>query len=98
MKFSLKDLSIKKPNSWDGKWRLIMFDISNNKKGKRDFLRKKLDEMGFYSMQESVYVYPYPCEKEIKFLREVLEIPHEVKMLRADRIENDEDLRKIFNL
>lgn len=98
LKFSLKDLKINKPIMWDGKWRLVMFDIPKGKNGSREILRDKLYEMGFFLMQKSVFVYPYPCEKEIKFLREVLEVPHGVKLIRADRIEDDEDLRKIFSL
>lgn len=96
--FSVKDLEIKKPVFWDGKWRLVFFDIPETKKPKRDFFQKKLKDLGFFPMQESVYVHPYPCEKEIKFLREVLGIPHGVKLIRADRIENDEDLRRIFKV
>lgn len=95
---SVKDLEINKPVIWDGKWRLVFFDIPEYKKSKRNVFQTKLKDLGFFPMQESVYVYPYPCEKEIKFLREVLEIPHDVKLIRADRIENDEDLRGVFEV
>ena len=49
-------------------------------------------------MQKSVWVYPYPLEKEIKFLREILDVPHGVKLVTAEKIENDEDLRNWFDL
>lgn len=98
LRFDLDKLNIKKLNKWDGKWRLVIFDISNNFRKARDIVRDKLKSMGFYTFQESVFIYPYPCEKEIQYLREVLEIPHSIKLIRADRIENDEELRRIFGL
>lgn len=98
LNYSVENLKINKPDHWDGKWRLVIFDIPDVKKPKREFFQRKIKELGFFPMQESVFVYPYPCEKEIKFLREVLKIPHWVKIIRADRIENDEDLRRIFDI
>lgn len=98
LKNNLDTLEIKKPNSWDKQWRLVIFDIPEKEKAKREIFRDKLKRLGFFQMQESVFVFPYPCEKELLFLREVLEIPHSVKLIRANRIENDADLRGIFNL
>ncbi len=98
LKYNLDSLEIKKPNSWDNHWRLVIFDIPEEEKVKREIFRDNLKNLGFYQMQESVFIFPYPCEKELQFLREVLEIPHNVKLIRADRIENDKDLRRIFHL
>lgn len=98
LKYDLGQLTISKPQKWDGKWRLVIFDISNKNKKSRDIVRNKLKVMGFYKFQESVFIYPYPCEKEIQYMREVLEIPHDLKLIRADRIENERELRSIFNL
>lgn len=98
LKYELDNLMIKKPNKWDGKWRLVIFDISNKFRKARDLVREKLKNMGFYKFQESVFIYPYPCENEIQYLREVLHVPHDIKLIRADRIENDKELRQIFKL
>lgn len=98
LKYNLANLEIKRPNSWDKHWRLVIFDIPEKDKVKREIFRDNLKNLGFYQMQESVFIFPYPCEKELSFLREVLEIPHNVKLIRADRIENDRDLRRIFRL
>lgn len=98
LKYNFDSLEIKKPKTWDGQWRLVIFDILEKDKAKREIFRDKLKQLEFFQMQESVFVYPYPCEKELQFLREVLEIPHNVKLIRANRIENDADLRGIFHL
>jgi len=98
LKYDLDNLAIKPQKKWDGKWRLVIFDISERYKQVRELIRRKLKEMGFYRFQDSVFIYPFPCEKEIIYLREILDVPHFIKLIRADRIENDQDLRRIFNL
>lgn len=98
LEYDLGRMTITKPNVWDGKWRIVMFDISEKYKKTRDIVRSKLQELGFYPYQESVFIYPYACEKEIKYIREVLSVPHAIKMIRADRVENEQDLRRIFKI
>lgn len=98
LKYDLDKIVIKRPDHWDGKWRLVMFDISDQYKKIRDLIRDKLKGIGFYQFQESVFIYPYPCEKEIVYIREVLDIPHSIKLLRADRVENHKELIRIFKL
>ena len=69
-KYDFDDMKISKPAKWDGKWRMVIFDISEDKKVARELLRKKLKELGFYKLQKSVYIHPYPCREEITVLRE----------------------------
>lgn len=51
---------------WDKKWRLVFFDIEEKNRGQRDLLRAKLYELGFGQLQESVYLSPFPIEKEME--------------------------------
>lgn len=44
---------------WDRKWRIVIFDIKERKRNQRDQLRKKLKELGFGMIQESVWITPY---------------------------------------
>lgn len=44
---------------WDRKWRILVFDIAEKSKKTRDSLRRKLRELGFGMLQESVWVSPY---------------------------------------
>lgn len=98
LKYDLSKLEITPMKRWDNKWRLVIFDIPEIEKYAREFIRKKLQEMNFFQFQKSVFINPYPCEKEIKYIREVLEVPHAIKLLRADRIENEKELKEIFHL
>jgi len=98
IKMKIEELGIQRLPSWDGKWRMVFFDVDEWNKTKRDQLRKWLLKLGLKRIQRSVFVYPYPLDREIKFLREVLGVPHGVKLVTAEEIENDEDLREIFDL
>lgn len=95
----LEKLTLKKSQFWDGKWRIVIFDIpeKRNKRG-RDALRERLRQLNFYRLQKSVWVTPWPCENEILFLAELFEITPFVNILEVDRIYNDVNLRKYFHL
>lgn len=73
-KFLLETLSIERPKKWDGKWRIITFDIPEKYKKARKAFQQKLKEMGCYPAQKSVWIHPFPCEAELAFLKNVLEI------------------------
>ncbi|MCL5675956.1 MAG: hypothetical protein M1120_02415 [Patescibacteria group bacterium] len=96
LRFDLENMEIKIPDRWDKKWRLVFFDVPEKFKRQRNFLSLKLKNMNFYLMQDSVFIHPFPCQKEIEFLREVLGIPHFVKLGLLENVENREELEKIF--
>jgi len=91
-KFLIDDLEIKKPRKWDKKYRILIFDIPNKFRIKRDALRGKLKELGFYKIQQSVWAHPYDCEKEINLLREFFGLSGQQLILITGEIENDKFL------
>lgn len=95
---SLRELKVKEQEKWDGQWWMVIFDIPDRHKWARDAFRRKLQEMGFYPLQESVFVYPYECEKEISFLTMLYNIPEYVRLVRSNDISYDTDLRDFFSL
>lgn len=50
---------------WDGKWRLIIFDIPETEKMKREELRGKLKDLGFACWQKSVYITPFDVASDL---------------------------------
>ena len=92
------ELKIEKPTVWDKKWRVVIFDIPNRNTRARNALRDKIRELKFYLLQKSVWVHPYPCEKEIKFLAELFNVSSYINIILAENIDNDVKLRKYFNL
>ncbi len=90
--FNADNLTIKKPNSWDGKWRMVIFDIPESKKKARNTLRQKLTDLGFYNLQKSIFVYPFNCLDEIEFLIELFKIRPYVRYVEISKITNDSEL------
>lgn len=96
--YQLETMKLEKPSSWDGKWRVIIFDIPVKANRIRDLFRMRLRQLGLYQLQESVYVSPYPCFDEVEFLRELYGVPFTIRYLLAERLENDTTLREKFNV
>lgn len=71
------------PDHWDGRWRVVVFDIPEKKKEIRNYFRHKIVEFGFIQAQKSVYVFPYECEQEILGLVERLGIQKNVTLIKA---------------
>lgn len=46
--------TIRTPRRWDGKWRVVVFDIPNRLKPAREAMGETLRRMGFVQLQESV--------------------------------------------
>ena len=98
-KFQINRLVVRTPKRWDGVWRLIIFDIPEKLKIKREAFRGKLRELGFCLLQKSIWVYPYPCEKEVKLVREFFNLtPRHIRVLEVQYIEEDESLRQHFRI
>lgn len=98
LKYDINSINIPVQKLWDGKWRMVFFDIPSGNETIRSVFRKRLKLLGFFQMQKSVYVFPYPCDKEIHFLREVYGISHYIKLATVERLENSSDLQHFFKL
>ena len=97
--FDYDNLELPKSKRWDKKWRLVVFDIPNKKKRERRAFSKKLKDIGFYPMQESVFIYPYDCCDEVDFICEFLSISRYVNYCLVESLYKKEgDLRNFFNL
>ena len=83
---------------WDGRWRMVAFDIPERRRAVRFRLRAVMREIGFVRLQDSVWVYPYDCEDFIALLKAELKIGKDVLYAIADTIEYDKGLRQHFNL
>lgn len=90
--FFIDDLEIKHPKGWDGKWRVVIFDIAEEKRHHRDVFREKIEQLGFIQIQKSVYAYPFECTREISFVAEILDIEKEVTIMVAEIIQGEENI------
>ena len=97
-RIELKNYQIAKPKKWDGKWRMLIFDIREKRKFLRDKIRSVLSLIGFVRLQNSVWVYPYDCEDLINLTKADSAIGRELLYVVADRIENEKVLLSHFKL
>jgi len=98
LKYAISELEIKKPRTWDRKWRVVIYDISNRQKQLQILIRETLKNLGFFPMQESVYLFPFPCFNEIEFLREYYGLGSQIQYLLVEKIENEEAYKIYFKL
>ncbi len=96
--YQLESLKIDKLEWWDRKWRMVLFDIPEERKSSRNAFKKKLDQLGFIQLQHSVYVHPYECHNQIELIRVAYEVKQFVKILLVDKIEGELELRKKFGI
>lgn len=98
-KYQIDDLKIKKPWRWDKKWRILIFDIKDKQRIKREALRGKIKELGMFQLQKSVWVHPYDFFNEMDLLRRFFGLKDdEMKLIVASKIENDQEARAFFGL
>lgn len=86
------------PHRWDGRWRIVAFDIAEKRKQKRIQLRQILQRLGFMRLQDSVWVHPYESEEILRLIKLDLHLSKEVTYIVADAIENDRAIRGFFDL
>lgn len=57
---------------WDGKWRLVIWDIPEKRRNARDLFRLKLKQLGFTRWQKSVWVCKKNCTQILRnFIKQV---------------------------
>ena len=95
---NLKLNGLKEHKKWDKKWRIIMFDIPENKVGARRSLNKMLRDMSCFSYQKSVFITPFDCKKEVDFLGDCFGVRKYISVITATEIENEDVARKHFGL
>lgn len=95
--YNLEKISINKI-LWDGKWRIVIFDIPEKLKKVRDALRYHLKRLGFVELQHSVFLLPFECKDEINYIIEFFNIRRFVRFIEATSIDNELDLKYKFNL
>lgn len=88
----------KKTHKWDGKWFLVFFDVPEAQRNKRNYLRKFLIKLGFYPYQQSVYLFPYECEKEVELIKKIVEGAKYIKYIIAEKIEDELEAKEYFKL
>ena len=73
---------------WDGKWRLVFFDIPEERGDARGYLRDYLKTLGFGKAQRSVWISPYKYGKQIELFALKLGLSDYLLQVTTDRFRN----------
>ena len=98
VRYELGEMAVEKPKHWDGKWRLVIFDIRERRRTTRDLLRQQLQGLGLVRLQNSVWVYPYDFSELTVLFKADAMIGKDILYLTVEELENDSWLRKHFGL
>lgn len=69
---------------WDNKWYMVLSEIPEAHRKKRDGFRKALLEIGFGPLYKSVYIYPWDRTRDVLSIIDTLEIEEYVTILSSD--------------
>ena len=98
MRYKLKEMTIKRQKKWDGLWRLVMFDIPENKRPARRAIGYAIQKLGCLQYQKSVFITPYPCEEEIDFAGECFGVRKHIRIITAKDVEDIGNIKKHFHI
>jgi len=93
--YFLKRKILRPKKRWDGKWRVVIFDICEDKKSKRETIREWLKNIGLIELQRSVYVYPFEFKRQLDLMVGAL-MAFDVKYMVCEIIEGEENLIDYF--
>lgn len=71
---------------WDGKWRLIIFDIPEKRRQARNLLRNSLKKWGFVHWQQSVWVTKKNCTEVLRHFIKSVGIEDWVMVVESDNV------------
>ena len=97
-RFNPDKLSIPTPARWDGKWRVVMYDVPESKKVARDAIRFKIKGVGFKEWQKSVFIHPYPGREQVDFVTELFNLRPYVRQAELINPTNEAELKIHFQL
>lgn len=71
---------------WDGKWRVVVWDIPEKRRAARDLLRYKLKWLGFKQLQKSVWITKKNCTLILRNYVKQLGITDWVIVMESDNV------------
>ena len=97
-RYQLHTMKIVPKKKWDGLWRLVMFDVPEEKKKERRAISIAIKKLGCAQYQKSVFITPYPCIKEIDFVGEFFNVRKCIRVITARDVEGTEQVKNYFKL
>ena len=86
------------PEKWDQQWRILIFDIPEQKRAVRDMVRRLVKQVGMRKLQRSVWVTPLDCEKQFEVLGRAFGIRQNMMIILTRNLPGADELRRYWKL
>lgn len=96
-KIDLDSLMAKPQPHWDKLWRVIIYDIPEERKVARNALASRLRQYGCFQLQKSTWITPFPCRNDIVAITTQYNIANYVTYFEATHLDNAGPLLRRFH-
>jgi DNA-binding transcriptional regulator PaaX len=86
------------PKKWDHRWRIVTYDIPEEKKKGRDILHNILKKWGCVEIQKSVFLTPFECKEEVAIATKEYHLNSHIFYFVTSEILNEKKYRRHYNL
>ncbi|MDP3993678.1 MAG: hypothetical protein Q8P75_01720 [bacterium] len=94
-KIKLKNL---RAETWDGRWRLVSFDVPEKQKKHRDVLRYRLKRLGLAHFQHSIWLTPYKLGEDFYEIVKECGLKDCVLVIESDKLPQEAKWTEHFNI
>ncbi len=88
-KLDFENLEVVNQARWDHLWRIIFYDIPEEHKAGRNALTAKLRALGFFQLQRSVWIHPFPCREVIETITNNYGLEKYVSYIESPHLDNE---------
>lgn len=81
---------------WDGKWRILTFDIPEDRRPARNAVRRLIKQLGFQPLHKSVWVHPTPCGEHIQQIKDAYGVGEHITLLEVTSFDQEAKFEKVF--
>jgi hypothetical protein len=87
-----------KKQKWDGRWRVLIFDIPEKRHKFRDNIRRSLLTLGFIKLQKSVWITPYDIIDDLYEIIPGFREGNWFEYVEARYVSSEKKLKELFGL
>ena len=92
----LELIPIDVPAKWDGRWRLILFDVPEVKRQLRDQVRHLIKKFRCVRLQQSVWIHPFACHEQFRQIVKAYGTNRDILLIETNEVEGASQILKIF--
>lgn len=97
----LKRYNLISPNEgispWDKKWRIVIFDIPESKRGRRIQFTRYLRQLGFQRLRKSAYIHKHNLASRVNAITRLLKLDEHITVIEAVAIIDETRFHKMHD-